>query len=72
VSRGRSDGADHKIDVTFDFPEPLNIVRACEGVLLGSRILLAPAMVQALLLEARAVAVRVTLHRFQSDLEQHV
>jgi hypothetical protein len=65
------DKAGHKIDVTFDIPEPSKRERA-RGYFLGLRILFAPAIGQVQLLDAHPVAVRVTMHRLKSGSEQPV
>lgn len=65
------DKAGHKVDVTFDVPEPQKGERA-RGYFLGLRILFAPATGQVPLLEAHPVKVRVTMHRLQSGFEHPV
>lgn len=65
------DKAGHKIDVTFDIPEPPKGERA-RGYFLGLRILFAPATGQVTLLEAHPVKVRVTMSRLHSGLERPV
>lgn len=65
------DKAGHKIDVTFDIPEPPKGERA-RGYFLGLRILFAPATGQVPLLESHPVKVRVTMYRLQSGAERPV
>lgn len=65
------DKARHKIDVTFDIPEPPKGERV-RGYFLGLRILFAPATGQVPLLENHPVKLRVTLHRLQSGAERPV
>lgn len=65
------DKAGHRIDVTFDIPEPPNGERA-KGYFLGLRVLFAPATGQVPLLESHPVKVRVTMHRLQAGSERPV
>ncbi|MDP3884663.1 hypothetical protein [Hydrogenophaga sp.] len=62
------DKAGHKVDVTFDIPEPPQGERS-RGYFIGLRVLFAPGIGQAQHIDAHPVSVRLTLHRLNGGVD---